>query len=470
MRVDLLKEPELDFGSGRHIDIRFGIMNYAPFDIGQSSARREIRVGIIGTPETVEGTRRWLERCRVEIPAKISNQPHLFPRFPGFNQDAGFYSKLLFQDNWERRISKREFELLDPANRDRFFTNAVQLFFDELAYIRDNRSVDVVLCAVPNEILLEPPKTTREATEQVDFRDLLKAKALTLNIPIQLVLPSTYDPSHRKYSQRFKNQPRSNQDEATRAWNLHTALYYKAGGLPWRLVRQSSQLDTCYVGISFFRSRDRQKIETSMAQVFNERGDGVIVKGGPAKYSKEDRKPYLDDQAAYQLLSTALDMYRSEHRNHPARVVLHKTSRYHAEEAQGFKQAVSEKGIELFDFLSFGDTNARLFRVGAYPPLRGTLLQLDSKRHILYTKGSVDFFATYPGLYVPNPLELHVLESGQTSIFLSEEILALTKMNWNNTQFDGGEPITIRAARQVGSILKYVGEGERINPRYSFYM
>jgi hypothetical protein len=30
-------------------------------------------------------------------------------------------------------------------------------------------------------------------------------------------------------------------------------------------------------------------------------------------------------------------------------------------------------------------------------------------------------------------------------------------MNWNNTQFDGHAPITIRAARQVGNILNYVG-------------
>ncbi|MDO8673150.1 MAG: hypothetical protein Q7O66_17230 [Dehalococcoidia bacterium] len=46
----------------------------------------------------------------------------------------------------------------------------------------------------------------------------------------------------------------------------------------------------------------------------------------------------------------------------------------------------------------------------------------------------------------------------------------MTKMNWNNTQFDGSAPITIRAARQVSNILKYLGENERIEPRYSFYM
>ncbi len=49
-----------------------------------------------------------------------------------------------------------------------------------------------------------------------------------------------------------------------------------------------------------------------------------------------------------------------------------------------------------------------------------------------------------------------------------EEILGLTKMNWNNTQFDGGEPITLRAAKQVGSILKYLDS--EYEPYYRYYM
>jgi hypothetical protein len=53
---------------------------------------------------------------------------------------------------------------------------------------------------------------------------------------------------------------------------------------------------------------------------------------------------------------------------------------------------------------------------------------------------------------------------------VDEQRLALTKMNWNNTQFDGGEPITLRAARQVANILRYVGEEERVEPRYGFYI
>jgi hypothetical protein len=73
-------------------------------------------------------------------------------------------------------------------------------------------------------------------------------------------------------------------------------------------------------------------------------------------------------------------------------------------------------------------------------------------------------------MYVPRPLLLRSQEMGQSLRFLMEEMLALSKMNWNNTQFDGGELITIRAARHVGDILKYIPDNVAIAPRYSFYM
>lgn len=38
----------------------------------------------------------------------------------------------------------------------------------------------------------------------------------------------------------------------------------------------------------------------------------------------------------------------------------------------------------------------------------------------------------------------------------AREILALTKLNWNNSRLDGREPITMRAVRSIGTILRHV--------------
>ena len=140
------------------------------------------------------------------------------------------------------------------------------------------------------------------------------------------------------------------------------------------------------------------------------------------------------------------------------------------EEIDGFRAAVEQHNIGTADFLSLSKSFTRLFRYGKYPPLRGTLLSLDEQTHILYTRGSVDFFATYPGKYPPRSLQLRCEQVEQTPKYLAGEILALTKMNWNNTQFDRFDPITIRAARQVGDVLKYLGENEHYEPYYRFYM
>jgi hypothetical protein len=43
-------------------------------------------------------------------------------------------------------------------------------------------------------------------------------------------------------------------------------------------------------------------------------------------------------------------------------------------------------------------------------------------------------------------------------------------MNWNNTQFDNAFPITIKAARQVGGILKYAAGLPEIEASYAYYM
>lgn len=209
---------------------------------------------------------------------------------------------------------------------------------------------------------------------------------------------------------------------------------------------------------------------TSMAQVFNERGDGVIVCGGQARVSKADRRPHLDMNGARILLLSALASYRREHKTSPARIVVHKTSGYDTDELAGFHVAAETERVEGVDLVSLRHSTTRLFRIGNYPPLRGTLVHLDDLTHLLYTRGSVEFFAAYPGMYVPRPLEFLCEDTEQTARFLALEMLGLSKMNWNNTQFDGGDPITTRAADQVGSILRYVPAGAVPQARYAFYM
>ena len=302
------------------------------------------------------------------------------------------------------------------------------------------------------------------------FYDVLKARSMSLGVPIQMIRPQSYDPAQKRFQTRRPERQRTTQDEATRAWNFHTALYYKAGGTPWRLHQAPSDLTTCYVGVSFYKAAEGDRLMTSMARVFNELGDGVIVRGSAAVLDKDDWQPHLHRDDSDKLLRDALSAYRREHRTLPARVVVHKTSPFNGAELEGFQSAANAEHLEVLELLALRKSGVRLLRSATYPPLRGTLVELDSDVALLYAKGSVDFFKVYPVMYIPRALEVRGASTESPLAFLAAEILALSKMNWNNTQFDGGDPITTRAARHVADILRHVPEGNQPLARYSFYM
>jgi len=469
MQLSFLGEPELEFGSGKHIDIRFGLRDYGPLDVSSSLAPKTIVAGLVGTAETTEGVSQWLLKCQSGIAAKASKQPRLFPEFPSMDGLTAFRCKVVVDSSRTRSINRSalaQFEQL-AGNVERV-ERAVQLFMEALSVLCENAQPQVIICAPPLQ-LLEALAGGSTSAVRYDFHHLLKARAMSLRVPIQIILPATYDETKaRKQSRAGIMRPL--QDEATRAWNIFCALYYKAGGTPWRLTRASTALQTCYVGVSFFESLDRSVLLTSVAQVFNERGEGVVVRGGTAAISKDDRQPHLNEEGAFTLLRGALARYKEVHRTLPARIVIHKSSSYSEEERLGFEQALAEVEIESYDLLHLRESEGRLYRAGVYPPLRGTMLELSEDESLLYTRGSVPFFETYPGLYVPKPTHITIEAAEQTKRFLNQEILALTKLNWNSTQFDGALPVTLRASREVSKVLRFCEPGQKIEPRYSFYM
>ena len=485
MNLELLTEPELDFGAGKHVDIRFGLKNYGPVTFEVDTAPKEIQVGFVGTSKTIQGVRDWMDNARQGVPAKASKKPNFFPAFPGFGKQSCFQCDWITGDRLIRAIPAREINRsISNANKADSVRQAVELFMAECRYITDTTKADVIICAPPVELLnhvdvnlitetdddaeAQEADDEQEKPAQLDMHDMLKARSLAFASPIQYIRPSTYDDKVKEVSGTGRR--RHLQDPATRAWNFFTALYYKAGGTPWRLRRNVSDFESCFVGVSFYHSLDRRTVSTSVAQVFNERGEGMILRGGEAKLSKEDRQPHLNEPDMKALMVRSLAEFEREHGHLPARVVIHKTSSFNSEELKGCNAAIDELRIKNRDLLVIRESSTRLFRTGQYPPLRGTFLELDNRRSLLYTRGSISFYQMYPGMYVPRALEIDSVETETPARTLAQEILALTKMNWNNTQFDSALPITLRAARQVGAILKCAVDQTTITSSYAYYM
>lgn len=477
MKLHVLAEPDLQFGTGVHVDIRAGLAAHGAFDRGAANVPVPIGIGLVGTTATIDGVRDWIEACRDGVASNETNLRELRPSFPGM-RDSVFGTRLEISDASTRAVSRHELQTaLASANP---MTRVVELFIDHARDLAGRGGLHVLVIAPPAEVfaLSDAPRSgpdapLDDAQEDSDdkyipnFHDSFKALALDLALPCQILRPDTYGGGSTR--SHVKRRARTLQDPATRAWNFHTALYYKAGGVPWRLVQYSSALATCYVGASFFKSLEGDRLLTSVAQVFNERGEGLIVQGGNARVDRRDRTPHLSSEDAKKLLANGLASYRREHRTVPARVLVHKTSHFDAGEVEGFHEAATDERVEILDLVSVRRAGTRVLRVAVPPVLRGTTLLFDKRAGIVYLKGTVPYFRTYPGMYVPRALEFTLDDGETTPLDLAKELLELSKLNFNNTQFDSGDPITVRAARRVGDILKHVAPDRRVESRFRYF-
>ena len=474
MKADYIQEPFLLFGKGKSICPREGISELSVYDTVIDARKNQLLLGIIGIEEDVENLKSWLKRFESYIPASPKGkQKGLFKSFPGFNQDKGFCAKFIFDSNYERILSPNDIKkILKEPDRDKKVLDAVDLFGENIGFLSDIKNCDVIVCIIPksfegkivkenkdDEPVEQNAEDNGEPELELNFRRALKARAMKYNTPIQLL---------REYVLHDNNK---SQDAATKAWNFCTALYYKGlQTIPWKLDVDENKPKVCFVGIGFYRSRDKKTIQTSLAQIFNENGKGVILRGTPVMEDKDDKKPHLTYVQSLHLLKDALTKYKFATGTMPGRVVLHKTSKYYEDELDGFIQAMQDLGITEYDIVTVIETDLRFFRNNLYPPVRGSVFTLTEKRHILYTRGSVHQYQTYPEMYIPAPLEIRIVDSVSSVKTVCKEVLGLTKMNWNTTVFASRHPCTFSNATEMIGMMKELQKGELLYPQIRYYI
>ncbi len=500
--IDLLQEPKLQFGEYfEYEDAKAGLAEFGPFGKNLPGLHKsEIKIGIIGTGETITLTQDWIERCSLPIesqnikvvktgspfdetslfkndreldPPEIIRMNKILNRdFVGFNPDSSFKSCFVQNPRWVRRLDPRELkEILDKQDKKERILKLVDLIEEKLASITQNSPApDVVIVAVTTEIEKLADTVRVSGNFYLDLRNAIKARVMQQRnaIPVQLIRATTLQ------------EKRDLQEIATRAWNFCTAQYYKAQGVPWRPV--SLDTDTCYIGISFyvaFESDQRLSMRSSIALAFDFLGQGLILRGDEFEWDKSiwGRAPHLKKENATQLIQRTLKEFTNLRGAPPKRVVIHKSSEFWGsehgdyDEVAGLYDGIDSvyRGIEA-DFVTLRQTGIRLFREGMYPPLRGTYFVLEGDHHFIYTMGYVPFLETFPQPYVPEPWQITQHLGGSSPKELFREILALTKMNVNNCSFADGAPITISFSRKVGEIMKHIPRDGKLIADYRFYM
>lgn len=479
-----LPEPQLEFGGvGLFTDPKIGLRDSGPYDLRFGTARKsKIDVGFVGPEEMVARGIKWLERCQSPIFSTMSNQVQ-YPNFLGFENI--FKASLNFNNKWNYVINSTDFDNCFLKKDDRVvFKEILDLYTEGLEKLAKLETLkpSVIFCCLPDEVIdrcwsiendkikkedkrkvkkaiesvqlslfsFEPFEEVVEHSEDIlkrDFRRALKAKAMKYGIPIQIGTDNL-----------FLDLPK-NQDASIRAWNSSIALYYKAGGIPWRLKKDGP--DTCYVGISFhhlYTTHDRHIVKSCIAQAFSSDGEGFAIRGVNIPWTEHQGKHvHLTEDQSFQLGEKILQEYIYRTGGTPLRIVLHKSTEFNESEKQGLYSALHN--VPIVELIYLAPTDFRLVRFGDYPPKKGTLCVVNEDASYLFTTGFMPDLKTYPGPHIPVPIRIHIDSKGDI-LRTASDVLALARMNWNTASITGGTPVTLFFSRKVGGIMSEFGDAQ----------
>lgn len=472
-----LPEPKLTFGfNQKAIDPRDGLLLYGPFD--SKRILGPITIGIIGPKYLREQSKIYLKKLH----APIANEDFARPNFPGL--ESAFGISINFESIVEIDIKEDDLETykkyVDSHQRIHNWTN---LYVDRLRQfvIEEDRNVPIWFVAIPeyiyqygrpqsripkdsSNILTTLKKKDRNTSQlslffqeeedllreaykfEVNFHNQLKAKVLDDRIVTQIIRESKITLPNLEDSNIIKL-------ESAKAWNLSTTLYYKLGGLPWKLgdVRNN----VCYLGLVYKKTEESNQSKNACcaAQMFLDSGDGMVFRGNVGPWWNPKTKEFhLSKQDALSMVSQSLDAFYTRFNYYPEEIFIHARTYFNDDEWDGFTEATLGKsriiGVRIREVNNF-----KLYRDRPYCVPRGLMLKYDTHRAYLWTKGFIPRFKSQIGLEVPSPLDISITRGDGDILVVCKDILGLSKLNYNTCIYGDGVPVTLKFADSIGEIL-----------------
>ncbi|MBL8039283.1 MAG: hypothetical protein JNN16_17425 [Nitrospira sp.] len=502
--MDLIKinEPGLLFKYGQSMeDPRDGLSLFGPLDEGKPYG---IRAGVIGTKDGIKRYKNWVRK--IQGPIASSKGRTARPPFPGI--EAAFRIPWVPEPQIAIEISEVELKAslyLDDKYQRVFKTVDVYARRIIEAIRQEDTKVDLWFVVIPDEVkrYCRPMSSVETGLQivaqsklpvayakslqsfpslfeehniaavpyayEVNFHNQLKARLLEYDAPIQILQESTI--AHREFLNKFGVPNRNLEElESAIAWNIATTAFYKAGGRPWKIG--SIRDGVCYVGLVFKQDDKNAEPGSSCcaAQMFLDSGDGVVFKGAVGPWHRPGKGGFhLKKEAARELIQLAVNSYAQKQGAPPKELFLHGKVRFNDEEWEGFESGVGSAtnlvGVRIRDT---GDI--KLFRKGKHPVLRGVAFVRDDRTAFVWTKGFTPRLQTYPGREVPKPLLVDVCRGKVAIETVLNDIMALTKLNYNACIFADGEPVTLKFADSVGEILTAGPLGELPPLPFKYYI
>ncbi len=442
------KEPALVFGYENNnqsaVNQLKGLINYGPLE---SHVNRIVRLAVLSPKECAEDIWKHLNKLNAHHVTTLKQDAVFLPEYVGFQS---IFRCGLDIPNGNDTIRFKGYSLSKAVEVDaETYFNVICQYIDR--FEKDKYEFDVLVIYIPNQ--LSKMRELKNEKTYFDLHDSLKIYCAGKGIVTQII---------------EERSVHTNNDMAKIIWGLSTAIYTKAVGKLWK--PQIAKHDTAYIGLSYVQSiKDNEKISIGCSQLFDSEGNGMKLYLRPLKNPQIIQKnPYMRSDDACRLMSNLKKVYDESVPLHKLnRIVIHKTTHFTKEEMDGIaKGFAGVDNIELLQIQEFSAWRAIRFNndnVTPFPIQRGTVIPLDNDTFLVWTHGSVqhdelagknmNYYKNGRG--IPSPLLIRRFMGKSTAEELVNEILMLTKMNWNSG--DGLYkilPVTLDFAKTLSRVAK----------------
>jgi hypothetical protein len=429
-----------------------GLKLFGPLEesFGANGILSKIQLAIISPDTGFERVKSHLESLLNPVSPKTELE--YLREYPGF--DAVFKKHLLIPNSTES-----EFVITINSQEIRNYS-AIQFYelmkskIDKFAL--KNSEIDCVAIYIPNAW-----KNFRELKNEntyFDLHDSLKLYAVKKGLHLQFI----------------EDKSITYNDQAKVKWWLSLGIYVKSNGTPWKV--KTDNTETAFVGLGYaVRQNARNKVVLGSSQIFDGNGNGLRFLLQPIeKPIFYNKNPFMSKEDAFRLVTNIRNTY---HKIDPViglkKLVLHKTTHFTRDEMDGICNALEGiDNIELLQIQQFSNWRAIKLRKNqstgkhefdGFPIDRGTIIQLDEFSFLLWTHGLVQSNELTKPYYqgkrgIPTPLLIKRFRGTDPIETVANDILKLTKMNWNGAELYKTMPVTIDFSKRLSVMGKQLEE------------
>jgi SIR2-like domain len=446
-----------------------GLVQNKPFDIGlHNLLDKTINLGIICPEQDSNKLYAFLNMQNQEI-KKNNPKDNYIIDFKGFYNTYGISLNIptISSQNWENinnPICIKEREIVHEIKRN---------ICDKINKLSTIGSQKIMIIFIPKR--WDNFLHYNDGIESFDLHDYIKAFCAEKGLTSQIIKEKTI--SDISLNCQIN-------------WWLSLSYFVKSFRTPW--VIDNADKNTAFAGIGYSidnKSDDKGHIILGCSHIYSSDGEGLKYKLSKVndKIKWVNKKPHLSYDDAYEFGKNVLHLFYESMNEVPKRVVIHKRTFYTDDEKQGILDSLLDcKKIENIDLIEINfEDNIRYVsskiqngetKIDGFSVSRGTCIQLNNNEALLYAHGIIPSVVNpnynfYPGgRYIPKPLRI-IKHYGSGSLEqIANEILGLTKMNWNSLNMYSQLPATISSSNEIARIGKLIENTKNVQYDYRYFI